>query len=543
MAAKVLADYPFRDRTIRIRELFVRKQDHFLKEADAMTGSDDRPSGPLPRSVRTALDAMSNTSERRWTVAELAVLAGVSGRTLQRHCRTFLGKSPQEIMRDRSFDCARREFLRGRPETRVMDVALRCGFTHFGRFSIGYRHRFGETPSETISRQVRLADGLKSRWQGGRTSWDEPMIHLGPIEADSSIRPRVDDIADEIAVAMMRIGMPVAAEPRSARYQLVGAVRGTGRGQRLLLRLIDRHGGRQIWAHRIDDPVGASADIERLAAGVVGALQPGLRAAEIDQVLVRPLAELGPRELALRAMPGVLSLDEAGNARALELLERALACDPSHALSAALAAWVHAQRVVYHFTADIREDRARGLELARRAQTRSSDPTVLAVVGTALTLLDKLDGAALVIQKALAANGASAWAWSRSGWLDVYRGDSDSAIERFKIALDLAPQDPLAFNSTIGIGCAYFYAGNYAAAARWQARGLAEHPSAAWVHRTLCPAYVLTGARPEAGRSLGALRSSYPDLTLSQVQLGMPPLQQTYRDLILEALSEAGLPD
>lgn len=508
-----------------------------------MTGSDDRPSHPLPRSVRTALDAMRNTIEHRWTVAELAELAGVSGRTLQRHFATFVGKSPQEVMRDLGFDCARRELLRGQPGARVMDVALRCGFIHFGRFSIGYRRRFGETPSETISRQARLAAGLKARQQGFRISTDGPAIHLGRIEAEPGLRDRVDDLADEIALAMIRTGMPVTTEPRSARYQLSGAVRGTGRGQRLLLRLFDRQSGCQLWAHRIDDPVNASADIERLAAGVVGALQPGLRAAEIEQVLRRPLAELGPRELALRAMPGVLALDEAGNTRALELLERALACDPSHGLATALAAWVHAQRVVYHFTADIRQDRARGLELARRAQTRSADPTVLAVVGTALTLLDDLDGAALVVQKALAANGASAWAWSRSGWLDVYRGDPDSAIERFKIALDLAPQDPLAFNSSIGIGCAYFYAGNYAAAARWQARGLAEHPSAAWVHRTLCPAYVLTGARPEAGRSLGALRSSYPDLTLSQVQLGMPPLQQTYRDLILEALSEAGLPD
>lgn len=508
-----------------------------------MTDSDDRQPHPLPRSVRMALDAMRDNIERRWTVADLARLAGVSGRTLQRHFAAFVGKSPQDVMRDLGFDLARRELLRGQPGTRVMDVAFRCGFTHFGRFSIGYRRRFGETPSETISRQSRLAAGLKSRQQAFRNPSDAPAIHLSRIEAEPALRDRVDDIADEIALAMIRAGMPVAAEPRSARYELSGAVRGTARGQRLLLRLIDRHSGCQLWAHRIDDPVSASVDMERLAAGVVGALQRDLRAVEIDRVLGRPIAELGPRELALRAMPGVLALDESGNTRALELLERALACDPSHALATALAAWVHAQRVVYHFTADIRQDRARGLELARRAQTSSADPTVLAVVGTALTLLDDLDGAALVVQKALATDGASTWAWSRSGWLDVYRGDPDSAIERFKIALDLAPQDPLAFNNSIGIGCAHFYVGDYAAAARWQARGLAEHPSAAWVHRTLCPAYVLTGARPEAGRSLGALRSSYPGLTLSQVQLGMPPLQQTNRDLILEALSEAGLPD
>ncbi len=94
----------------------------------------------------------------------------------------------------------------------------------------------------------------------------------------------------------------------------------------------------------------------------------------------------------------------------------------------------------------------------------------------------------------------------------------------------------------VGVGCAHFKAGNYVEAARWQERALVEHPSAIWVHRTLCPAYVLTGARSEARRSLDALRAGYPDLTMSEVQVGMPPLPEGYRNLVLEGLCEAGLP-
>ena len=100
-------------------------------------------------------------------------------------------------------------------------------------------------------------------------------------------------------------------------------------------------------------------------------------------------------------MPGVLSLDAEGNARALDLLERAMEQDPSHALATALAAWAHAQRVVYHFTTEPQADRARGIELAHRAQTLSGDASVLAVLGNALTLLYELDTAELVIRKAL----------------------------------------------------------------------------------------------------------------------------------------------
>jgi tetratricopeptide (TPR) repeat protein len=216
--------------------------------------------------------------------------------------------------------------------------------------------------------------------------------------------------------------------------------------------------------------------------------------------------------------------------------------DPDHPLAIALAAWAHVQRVVYHFTQEPQQERARSLELAHRARALCNDATVLAVLGNALTLLREFDAADLVTRKALAMDGGSAWAWSRSGWIDVYKGDPRSAIERFKIALDLAPHDPLAFNSMVGIGCAYFTAGQYTEAANWQERGLAEHPSASWVHRTLCPSYVLAGQGPQARRSLGALRQHYPDLTVSEVQRGMPPLPPQQCDLVVGALQEAGLP-
>jgi len=241
-------------------------------------------------------------------------------------------------------------------------------------------------------------------------------------------------------------------------------------------------------------------------------------------------------------MPGVLSLDAEGNARALDLLKRAMDRDPDHALATALAAWAHAQRVVYHFTATPLDERARSADLARRARALPGDATALAVLGNALTLLHDLEAADSVIGKALAADGGSAWAWSRSGWIDVYKGDAASAIERFKIALDLAPHDPLAFNSLVGIGCAHFNSGRYLEAARWQERALIEHPSAAWVHRTLCPAYVLAGAETKALRSLAALRQHYPELTVSEVRQGLPPLPPTTCDLVVDALHTVGLP-
>ncbi|MGZ3350220.1 MAG: helix-turn-helix domain-containing protein [Xanthobacteraceae bacterium] len=500
-------------------------------------------STPLPRSVRRVLDAMHANVGHGWNVTGLAAVAGVSGRTLQRQFLAFLGKAPHAVLRDISFDRARRELLRGSSGAKVADVAQRCGFLHGGRFSVEYRRRYGETPSQTLRRQAVFTAALGSMPSFFVPAGSRPTVAFGPIEAAAEHLEIAGALGEDLATALTRAGIAVASQPRSARYQLVGAIRGEGAQTRLTFRLVDGETGRQLWAHRSD---GALHDDntaeEHLATRIAAALQPCLRSAEIERALRKPGTDLGAHDLALRAMPGVLSLDAEGNARALDLLERAMEQDPDHALATALAAWAHAQRVVYHFTTEPQADRVRGIELAHRALALSGDASVLAVLGNALTLLNELDTAELVIGKALAVDGGSAWAWSRSGWLDVYRGDPESAIERLKIALDLAPHDSLAFNSLVGIGCAHFKAGNYAEAARWQERALIEHPSAIWVHRTLCPAYVLAGAGLEARRSLAALRAQYPQLTLSEVQRGMPPLPESYCNLVVDALNDVGLP-
>jgi AraC-like DNA-binding protein/tetratricopeptide (TPR) repeat protein len=497
----------------------------------------------LPRSVRGALDAMRANMEHDWSVPDLAAAAAVSARTLQRQFQVFLGKTPGIALRDIRFERARRELLQGQPGTKVTEVALRCGFAHCGRFSVEYRRRYGETPSQTLRRQALFAGTVASMPSVFTSGRDRPTVALDAIDAAPEQGEFARSIAGELATALTRAGVSVASHAGSAQYRLAGVIRGSGRQTRLTLRLIETETGRHLSAHRSDGILDEdSVPLEHFATKIAAALQPCLRQAEIDRALRKPDDALSAHDLALRAMPGVLSLDAEGNSHALDLLERAMERDPDSALATALAAWARVQRVIYHFTTDVHEERARSVQLVRKAQGLAGDATVLAILGNALTVLHDVDAADAVIRKALSVDGGSAWAWSRSGFIDVYKGDAESAIERFKIALDLAPHDSLAFNSVVGIGCAHFKAGRYVEAAHWQQRALGEHPSAVWVHRTLCPAYALSGASTEARRSLSALREHYPELTSSDVQLGMPPLPQTYRDQVVDALHTVGLP-
>jgi len=497
----------------------------------------------LPRAVRRALDAMRADVGHDWSVRDLATAAGVSTRSLQRQFRIFLGKAPHTALRDARFESARRELLRGAPDTKVMEVALRSGLPHCGRFATEYRSRYGETPSQTLRRQVLFHDTLAAMPPIFVASRDRPTMALERIEASPEHEGIARGIADELATALTRAGVSVTADPRATRYRLVGAFAGTEREWRLTLRLLESETGRHLWAHRAQESRAAGGAFgDQFATRIAAALHPHLRLAEIERARSRPDGDLSAHDLALQAMPHVLSLDAEGNARAIDLLDRAMERDPDNALAASLAAWAHAQRVIYHFSSMQLEERTRGADLARRALALSGDATALAILGNALTSLRDVETAETVIGKALAVDGGSAWAWGRSGWIDVYNDEPDSAIERFKIALELAPHDALAFNSLAGIGLAHFVAGRYLEAAQWQEHALRAHPSSAWVHRTMCPAYVLAGANEDAQRSLAALRRNYPDLTAHAVQQGLPPLPPASFELVVEGLRAAGLP-
>ena len=165
---------------------------------------------PLPRGVRRALDAMRSNVGHNWRLAELAAIAGVSGRTLQRQFLTFVGKTPRAVLREIGLECARRELLQGAPGVKIMDVALRCGFPHCGRFSIAYRRRYGETPSQTLKRQAVFTATLGAMPSLFVSARDRPAVAFGPIEAAAENLEIAADIADDIAAALTRAGISVA---------------------------------------------------------------------------------------------------------------------------------------------------------------------------------------------------------------------------------------------------------------------------------------------------------------------------------------------
>jgi AraC-like DNA-binding protein len=104
-----------------------------------------------PAHVRRVAEYLEAHAEEPVRLADLAAVAGVSVRAIQMGFRAHRGCSPTEFLRQRRLELARTRLLSW-PAATVAEIALQCGFEHFGRFSALYRARFGETPAETLRR-------------------------------------------------------------------------------------------------------------------------------------------------------------------------------------------------------------------------------------------------------------------------------------------------------------------------------------------------------------------------------------------------------
>ncbi|MDR8071915.1 anthranilate 1,2-dioxygenase regulatory protein AndR [Burkholderia cenocepacia] len=105
----------------------------------------------VPAFVRRAQEFIESDYALPLRCSDIACSAGVSERTLRQAFLQFRRVSPMHYLRRTRLEHAR-ELLSGHHVTSIAEIALDCGFTHLGRFSMAYRQEFGELPSKTAQR-------------------------------------------------------------------------------------------------------------------------------------------------------------------------------------------------------------------------------------------------------------------------------------------------------------------------------------------------------------------------------------------------------
>jgi AraC-like DNA-binding protein len=105
---------------------------------------------PRPRHLKIAETFIQDNLDRPVTIEDVAAAAGISPRGLQIAFRRFRNMTPLEYWRAERLARAHADLMAADSAASVTDIALRWGFSHFGRFSQAYRSQFGINPRDTL---------------------------------------------------------------------------------------------------------------------------------------------------------------------------------------------------------------------------------------------------------------------------------------------------------------------------------------------------------------------------------------------------------
>jgi tetratricopeptide (TPR) repeat protein len=330
------------------------------------------------------------------------------------------------------------------------------------------------------------------------------------------------------------------------RYVLEGSVRKAGSRVRLTAQLIDAASGAHLWADRFDGTLEDIFDLQdQVTASVVGAIGPRLEQAEMDRAKRKPTESLVAYDYYLRGIASSLLYTKEGTSEAQRLFYKAIELDPDFAAAYGMAAWCFVHRKTHGWMENRPREIAETARLCRQAVERGSEDAVaLSWGGFALAyVVHEVDDGAAYLERALVLNPNLAMAWGSSGWLQIYLGNPENALERLERSLRLNPLDPLSFRVQAGFGYAHFFSTQYEEAADWAGKALRMRPNYLTAVRGAAASHALAGRLNEAQKFMTQMRGLDPVLRIVNLNELLPLRRQEHFDRWREGLRLAGLPE
>jgi tetratricopeptide (TPR) repeat protein len=153
------------------------------------------------------------------------------------------------------------------------------------------------------------------------------------------------------------------------------------------------------------------------------------------------------------------------------------------------------------------------------------------------------DDAAVFMDRGLLVNPNLAQGWTLSGWLRVWRGEPELALEHVAHAMRLSPLDPSMYAMHGAMAYAYFLASRYGPASSWAEKSMRENPNFLLAICISAAGNALAERLEQAQRGLARALECDPDLHASNLRDRAPFRRAEDLATFVKGLRKAGLPE
>ena len=226
-----------------------------------------------------------------------------------------------------------------------------------------------------------------------------------------------------------------------AQYVVEGSVRKVGDKVRITAQLVDASTGIHIWAHRYDrDLEDIFAMQDEVTETIVGTLAGRLETVGAERARKKPTTSLTAFDYLLQGRKLVYRYNREDNAKARDLLEKAIALDPDYAEAHAWLSETYMADWEGGWARDLDACLERATEIAKRAVALDdSDSLAQAHMGYLLLYRRQYEQARHHIERALALNPHHPDIAMVLGLCEIWSGNPEIGLAKAKEAMRLDP--------------------------------------------------------------------------------------------------------
>jgi adenylate cyclase len=348
-------------------------------------------------------------------------------------------------------------------------------------------------------------------------------------------------------------GKPVkiqqVAEELGVQYVLEGSVQKSGDRLRVTAQLIDALSGHHLWSEKYDREMKELFDLQdEITKKIVVSLEVEFGQYERARIYAKSTNNLEAWSYVIKGFNLFMKFNKQDNAKARELLEKAIRLDPEYSIAWSWLYLIHAQDARSGWSESPVDSRKRAKECLQKALALD-DENSLAHTFLGLFYLRKRqhDKAVAEGKRAISLDPNSTGGLACFSFILHHSGRFEEAIEQMKKAIRLGARYHAYFLFKFALNYAFLGRYNEAIAAlnRFEERcRKGEFPigSIALAQTGFAVVYVELGRVEEARALVAKALKANPDLSLKRFK-GPPYKDPVYLQRLIENLRKAGLPE